>query len=70
MGNWTAMYITPKNAPCKNCTDRAQGCHGSCTRYAEYMETCKDIRKQRQLRREVNQAIGDAMKRIPGKREV
>lgn len=24
------------NAPCKNCLTRRQGCHGGCSKYAEY----------------------------------
>ena len=28
-------------APCKDCTDRAVGCHGQCTKYATYRADCE-----------------------------
>ena len=35
-----------KIAPCKDCKDRAIGCHGTCEKYSEY-------RKQREKEREL-----------------
>ena len=31
-----ARHTVP--SPCKNCTDRIVGCHGSCSKFAEYKE--------------------------------
>lgn len=70
MSKWKAMCIGPKQSPCQDCKIRAPHCHGSCSLYADYRKLCEDIRKQRKMRQEVNQAVGDAMKRLPGKREV
>ena len=36
-------------APCKDCPDRAVGCHGTCEKYAEYKEACK-MQKQTLLK--------------------
>lgn len=33
-----------KNAPCKNCCDRAIGCHGLCKDYAEWSATQKQAK--------------------------
>ena len=41
-----------------------------CEKYAAYRAECDQEIQRRTLDREVNQAIGDAMKRIPWKREV
>lgn len=52
------------------CEEHSPKCHGSCGRYAEFRRECDEIRRKRKLRREVNNAIEDAMKRMPGIREV
>ena len=70
MSRWKAMYIVPEHSPCKDCNDRSASCHGSCSRYAEYQAMCQNVRKQRQLRREVECAVCDAKKRMAGKREI
>lgn len=41
--------------PCKGCTDRQVGCHGSCERYAKFWEW----RKQRQAERRMNDVVMD-----------
>lgn len=41
-------------APCKNCKERTPECHGLCTKYQAYAEENDKRRKQRYLRREVD----------------
>ena len=36
-------------APCKDCTARTVGCHGSCKAYNDYRDTMKDFHKQAKL---------------------
>lgn len=67
---WKPLYTGPKQSPCLGCKDRSPSCHGSCRLYAEYQQLCQNMRKQRMLRREVECAICDAKKRMPGEREV
>lgn len=33
-------------APCKGCSEREIGCHGSCEKYSEYRDVVNDIRKK------------------------
>lgn len=57
--------------PCKrNCPDRRWDCHTFCEKYIAYRAQCDQAIKERKLEREVKEAIGAAMKRIPGKREI
>lgn len=35
-------------APCRDCRDRAAGCHASCARYGEYRAAC-DVRRKNRL---------------------
>lgn len=35
------------DAPCKDCTDRKVGCHGSCDAYQEFNKFCEDQREKR-----------------------
>ena len=41
-------------APCRDCRDRAAGCHASCVRYGEYRAAWDVRRKERLERRKVN----------------
>jgi hypothetical protein len=68
--SWKGIRIAPEPTPCYGCTDRTATCHGTCKRYAIFHAACEAIRHKRKLRREVNEAIDDAMKRNPGKREL
>lgn len=68
MSRWKAMYIVPEHSPCKDCNDRSASCHGSCSMYVEYQAMCQNVRKQRQLRREVDYAVADAMKPNSGEK--
>ena len=64
------LPITLVQGPCKDCTERHQHCHGSCEKYAKFRAKCEALSEERQRKREVDECIGDAMKRIPGKRNI
>lgn len=68
--SWKGIHIAPNKSPCWGCKKRTATCHGSCKEYADFRAICEEIRRKRKLRREVNEAIDDAMKRNPGKREL
>lgn len=62
------VYIKPV---CKrNCPDRTWDCHTWCEKYKAYRAECDRLIHQKDLDRDVVMAIGDAMKRIPGKRGI
>lgn len=66
-----AIALNPVKIKCpRKCPDRTFDCHGKCRKYAEYRADCDNAIQQRTLKRDVDQAIGDAMKRIPGKRSI
>lgn len=65
------ISLNPVKIKCpRNCPDRTFDCHGKCRKYAEYRADCDKEIQKRTRKREVDQAIGDAMKRIPGKRSI
>lgn len=68
--SWKAVRIVPKDNPCKDCGKRTWDCHGKCPDYAKYVEKKEQIRRKRALRRQVQDAIDDAMRRLPGKRNI
>lgn len=58
---------------CKpDCPDRSHDCHGQCEKYKAYRAECDKEMQERfqknKYRREVNEAVSDAVKRLPGKR--
>lgn len=53
-----------------DCPKRKYDCHGKCEDYQNYRAKCDERIRLRMLEYEVNNAIGDAMKRIPGKRGI
>ena len=57
-------------SPCKGCLRRALSCHVSCQDYENFRAVCDLVHEERQRKREVDQAIADAMKRMPGKRNL
>ena len=66
-----AIAINPAKMKCrKDCPDRTFDCHGKCKKYAEYRADCDEQIQQRAFKRDVDSYITDAMKRIPGKREI
>ena len=67
---WKLICINPESSPCDGCKRRVLRCHGRCRDYAEFRDKCDNARKKRRLRLDVNYAIGDAMKRIPGIRRL
>ena len=68
--SWKAIRITPAVSPCMGCEEHSPKCHGSCERYEAFRMECEAIRHRRQLKRETDDAVGDAMRRMPGIREV
>lgn len=67
--NMPEICINPAKIKCqRKCPDRTFDCHGKCRKYAEYRAECDKEIKKRALKRDVDYAIGDAIKRIPGKR--
>ena len=68
--SWTAMRNMQRQSPYKNCQKRFAGCHGRCAGYARFRDAREQVMKKRRLRRDVQDAIDDAMKRLPGKREI
>ena len=71
MMNRARPVIYPiRNSPCDGCEKRNLRCHGTCKDYRTFSEKCEEIRKDRLRNREVDEAVADAMKRLPGKREI
>lgn len=65
------IVLSPVKMRCKrDCPDRALGCHGKCKTYAEDRAKCDEAIRRRELKRDVDNAVEDAMKRMPGKRGI
>lgn len=65
------LALTEIKPVCRaDCPNRTFDCHGKCERYIRYRAECDEAIHQRNLKRDVITAIGDAMKRIPGKRGI
>ena len=64
--------VLTKIKPCcpPDCPNRKYDCHGKCETYLKYRAECDEQIRLRKLEYEVTNAIGDAMKRIPGKRGI
>ena len=45
-----SILITNNRAPCKECKERAVGCHGSCERYSAFRKKCDEDLAKRQER--------------------
>lgn len=43
-----------KPAPCKNCTERKQGCHGKCEKYIEWCNYREALKKENDILNETN----------------
>ena len=56
----------------RDCPDRSWDCHGKCEKYKAYREQCDEEMMERfkkvQFNRDVNEAVSQAVKRLPGKR--
>lgn len=61
--------MTTKN-PCYMCENRHIGCHGSCSRYAEFRKICEERSAQRELEYAANGVIWTKTRRkkVMGKR--
>lgn len=65
------IALNPVKMKCrKDCPNRAYDCHCKCEKYASSRAECDKEIKRRALKRDVDYAIGDAMKRMPGKRGI
>lgn len=67
------LAISGVKPVCKrDCPDRSYDCHGKCEKYKTFREQCDEAMierfKKAQLTREVNEAVSEAVKRLPGKR--
>ena len=52
-----------KKPPCKDCTDRAVGCHAVCERYLEWAEMARSIRRKAKHDLFMDVKINDVLKR-------
>jgi len=58
------ILLTPVKIKCRrDCPDRSQDCHGKCEIYAQYRVECDKLIHQRELNRDVTEAVGMAIKR-------
>lgn len=65
------IVLSPVKMRCKkDCPKRALGCHGKCETYAEDRAKCDEEIQKRKMKRDVDNAVEDAMKRLPGKRGI
>jgi len=67
------LAISEIKPVCKrDCPDRSWDCHGRCEKYKAYREKCdiamEERMRENQFRKEVNDAVSKAVKRLPGKR--
>ena len=57
-----------KTCPCRNCADRLVGCHGCCTKYAEWCaqrrQKADDMKKVKDAERDEWEYIQKAAKRM------
>lgn len=70
MQTFNSLPLTLANGPCKDCPNRAMGCHSTCEEYIAFRAECDALIDKRIKRREVNDCIADAMKRMPGIRKL
>lgn len=64
------LPLTLASGPCKDCTARQLGCHSTCEEYIAFRAECDALAAERVKRREVDDCIADAMKRMPGIRHL
>lgn len=65
------ILISRHKSPCTpDCPKRAYDCHVHCKDYIDFRAMCDRRIQKRMLDKEVVDAIGDAMKRNPGKRRL
>lgn len=49
--------IQYKGSPCKDCSDRQVGCHGSCEKYRAYKDYQETIAERRRMENSINQMV-------------
>lgn len=67
------LRLTLASPPCgPNCPNRAWDCHkaGHCAPYDDFVAECAELRKKRDMERDVDSAISMAVGRFPGERRV
>lgn len=65
------LPITPiPSSPCRDCAARSLGCHSGCEHYAAFRALCDEVATERKPQGEVNEYVGEVMKRMPGKRHL
>ena len=57
------ILLTPVKCHCKDCPDRTQNCHGKCETYAQYRAECDRVLHRNEMKTDVSDAIGRAIKR-------
>ncbi len=61
-----------KMGPCKDCTDRAVGCHAKCSRYLEWRELARSERlaldKEIRMRNTICEVLGRPVESSRGSR--
>lgn len=61
------LFYRRPNAPCRYCSDRVVGCHGVCTKYADWVEkehaVSEKIRKTQESEIAETACVIDGMKR-------
>lgn len=62
--------MVDETCPCRHCADRVTGCHGCCTKYAEWCarrrQKVDGIKKQKDFERAEWEYIQKAAKRMRG----
>ena len=65
------LPITPiPSSPCRDCAARSLGCHSGCGQYAAFRVLCDEEAAERMRQSDVNDYVGEVMKRMPGKRHL
>lgn len=47
--------------PCKGCTDRQIGCHGSCAAYTEWKAFNDEVRERKHSEQNLNRSISEIL---------
>lgn len=65
------LPLTLAQSPCKDCTERVPlRCHSTCEKYAAFRAECEALAAERHNARELNEYLGDVIKRMPGQRNL
>lgn len=70
MSGRPVLAVHGHSCPCRLCEKHTPTCHAGCKEYSIFRAACDENRARRSRKRDVDWAVGDAMRRNPGKREV